>query len=513
MRNLRYSIVSTLICLPLIMCQANSTDTVTTGFLATNSVVWTTPSKDSKGSMPIGNGNIEPNVWIEKSGNLLFCFSKTDAWSENCRLLKLGKARVSLNPNPFQEGCAFSQTLDVNRGERLIRFKAPEQDMVIRFAIGANHPVVTVDIDSDQPVAARVSLKHWRKKRRGLQGMEAHSAYGLLKPTYIESDTVMTGQKDRIVWYHRNEHSIWKSNLKLQARDAVAETETDSLLVKVMGGDTIGIAVKDIKKREKVKQSLMPSACALGLSAQEHMDAVAYLPSPTSATAAAGDVRVLIVTGTEHPAHNWKTRTEALKEIFAEDKRFKVTVSEDPEFLANAAIFHQDVILLNFYSAKKNYPGKKSREQLQKFVEEGGGLFVLHFACGAFHDWPEYANLTGLIFTPEHGYKGHHDRRQPFLVNVTDREHAITKGLKAKLQADDELYYCMGGKTREFRLLATARSKNTGKDHPMAFCLEYGKGRVFNTPLGHDARACKLPDVAELIRRGAAWAGTAPKGN
>ena len=147
MRNLRYSIVSTLICLPLIMCQANSTDTVTTGFLATNSVVWTTPSKDSKGSMPIGNGNIEPNVWIEKSGNLLFCFSKTDAWSENCRLLKLGKARVSLNPNPFQEGCAFSQTLDVNRGERLIRFKAPEQDMVIRFAIGANHPVVTVDID------------------------------------------------------------------------------------------------------------------------------------------------------------------------------------------------------------------------------------------------------------------------------------------------------------------------------------------------------------------------------
>jgi len=74
------------------------------------------------------------------------------------------------------------------------------------------------------------------------------------------------------------------------------------------------------------------------------------------------------------------------------------------------------------------------------------------------------------------------------------------------LQVDDELYYCMGGKTREFRLLATARSKNTGKDHPMAFCLQYGKGLVFNTPLGHDDRACKMPDVAELIRRGAAWA-------
>ena len=38
-------------------------------------------------------------------------------------------------------------------------------------------------------------------------------------------------------------------------------------------------------------------------------------------------------------------------------------------------------------------------------------------------------------------------------------------------------------------VLATAHSKVTGKDHPMAFVFEYGKGRVFHTPLGHDVRA------------------------
>ncbi len=222
-------------------------------------------------------------------------------------------------------------------------------------------------------------------------------------------------------------------------------------------------------------------------------------------------VRVLIVTGEEHPAHNWRTRTQALKEVFSDDKCFAVTITEDPEFLADKEIFNHDVLLLNFYSAKKNYPGAESRAQLQKFVKGGGGLFVLHFACGAFSDWPEYATLTGLIFTPTHRYKGHHDRRQPFVVDMIDRNHAISKGWKAHLEADDELYYCMGGKTREFHVLATARSTNTGENHPMAFCLQYGKGRVFNTPLGHDARACKLPDVAELIRRGTVWASGSDK--
>ena len=56
-----------------------------------DNVVWTTPSKDSRGSMPIGNGEIGANMWVEENGALLFYLSTTDAWSENCRLLKLGK--------------------------------------------------------------------------------------------------------------------------------------------------------------------------------------------------------------------------------------------------------------------------------------------------------------------------------------------------------------------------------------------------------------------------------------
>lgn len=238
--------------------------------------------------------------------------------------------------------------------------------------------------------------------------------------------------------------------------------------------------------------------------------AIALIPNSLSAENKAESVEVLILTGMEHPAHDWKARTVALQEVLSTDQRFKVTVKTDPEFLANKELFNYDVILMNFYSGKKDYPGKASKDNLVKFVgERGKGLFILHFACGNFHDWDEFSNLAGLIFTPQ-GRGRFHDPLQAFKVDITDPDHAITKGMKPQLDAHDECYYCLGQATRDYNIIATARSKDTKKDHPMALYLNYGKGRVFNTPLGHDAKSVKMPDIADLIRRGLFWAANSP---
>jgi len=42
-------------------------------------IIWHTPSRDSSGSMPLGNGDIALNVWVEAGGDLLFYISKSDA--------------------------------------------------------------------------------------------------------------------------------------------------------------------------------------------------------------------------------------------------------------------------------------------------------------------------------------------------------------------------------------------------------------------------------------------------
>jgi type 1 glutamine amidotransferase len=53
--------------------------------------------------------------------------------------------------------------------------------------------------------------------------------------------------------------------------------------------------------------------------------------------------------------------------------------------------------------------------------------------------------------------------------------------------------------------LLTARSKNTGEDEPMAWAYTYGKGKVFQTVLGHDVKSLSSPEVQKLLNQGSLW--------
>ena len=66
--------------------------------------------------MSAGNGDIGINLWVEENGDLLYYLSKTDVCSENARLLKIGKVRLSISPNPFKEGQQFLQELILENG-------------------------------------------------------------------------------------------------------------------------------------------------------------------------------------------------------------------------------------------------------------------------------------------------------------------------------------------------------------------------------------------------------------
>ncbi len=210
-------------------------------------------------------------------------------------------------------------------------------------------------------------------------------------------------------------------------------------------------------------------------------------------------VRVLLVTGVDYPGHLWKKTAPVVKEILEAKGQMNVRTIEDPSELASDDVFDYDVIVLHFKNYKSLDNEDKVRANLKKFVASGGGLAALHFACGAFEDWPEFKDLIGKVWDRKTG----HDPRGPFTVKIVDAKHPITRGMK-DFQADDELYTCLVG-DKPVDLLATARSIKTGKDHPMAFAFSYGKGRVFQTPLGHDVKAFQMEGVAELLRRGCVW--------
>lgn len=211
-------------------------------------------------------------------------------------------------------------------------------------------------------------------------------------------------------------------------------------------------------------------------------------------------IQVLLVTGVDHPSHDWTKTTPTICELLEKDEQFAVRVVKDPNLLASPEIFDVDVVFLHFRNDKPLAQQSQVQANLSGFVERGGGLVVMHFASGALGDWPEYRNLVGKVWDGENT----HDPRGQFTVEFTEEQHPITQGL-GDFQTDDELYIGLVGE-RPVELLAFARSKVTGRDHPMAFAFQYGKGRVFHTPLGHDDRAIRSPGTAELIRRGCAWA-------
>jgi type 1 glutamine amidotransferase len=239
------------------------------------------------------------------------------------------------------------------------------------------------------------------------------------------------------------------------------------------------------------------------------ISAALLVAAPADGAKKSDPVRVLIVTGDDHPAHKWKETAPVIRDILQEDKRFKVDISDDiyeNDVLASDKLFDYDLLFLHFKNFKPLANEEEARANLKKFIEGGKGLVVFHFACGAFEEWPEFAQIAGRVWDR----KTAHDPRGPFTVKIVNTEHPITAGMKG-FEADDELYICLVG-DRPITLLATARSKVTGKDHPMAFAFNYGKGRVFQTPLGHDVKAIRMPGVPELIRRGTAWAaGLEPK--
>jgi pimeloyl-ACP methyl ester carboxylesterase len=199
-------------------------------------VTWDSPSKNSLGSMPAGNGDIGINLWVEENGDLLFYLSKTDAWSENARLLKLGKIRLSLSPNPFKEGSLFTQELVLRDGVIHIEAGKPDEKVSIDVWVDANRPVVEIDVKSQKMISASVSTEPWRLERREIADKaEIHSAYGL-QSVVVEKDTIIECDDENAIWAHRNERSIWKNNLTMQGLEGYIEKGKDPLLHNTFGG-------------------------------------------------------------------------------------------------------------------------------------------------------------------------------------------------------------------------------------------------------------------------------------
>ena len=210
-------------------------------------IVWKSRSVNSSESMPLGGGDIGCNVWVE-NGDLLFYVQRSGSLSENGEYLKLGRIRITLSPNPFENSSSFRQELILKDGYIQIESESAGKEYPVKAKINlwvdVTSPVIHIDIDSDKPVEVTAAYESWRTADRELSsadnGRELFGCFHLqgFPGKVIKNSDVIRHTDHGILFYHRNpENSLIPDVLiKQQGLEAYRDSINDDIRNRTFGG-------------------------------------------------------------------------------------------------------------------------------------------------------------------------------------------------------------------------------------------------------------------------------------
>ena len=228
--------------------------------------------------------------------------------------------------------------------------------------------------------------------------------------------------------------------------------------------------------------------------------------SPTTQHAAEQSLKALLITG--GCCHNYEFQAKALTEGISKSFQVEWTVVNEGGTGTKAQIALYDkpdwAKGFNIVIHNECFADTTDENYIRKITEAhkaGVPAMVIHCAMHTYRsapidDWREFLGVTSR----------RHDHQSKYPVKVVATDHPVMKGFKADWVTPMDELYVIEKLWPNATALATSKSEQDGKDHPVAWVNTFGKARVFGTTYGHSDDTFRDPVFIDLLTRGFRWA-------
>ncbi len=200
-------------------------------------IIWNSQSKNSSESMPCGGGDIGLNVWVENDELLIYA-NQSGALNEDNNLMKAGRLRIKLSPNPF-DGKIFKQELHLQNGYITIKGESSDVKATVRIWVDVFKPVAHFEISASQRIIVEASYENWRYKDRLLTKRESFSnswKWAPPKDKKYTKDSIEFWENGVRFFHNNGVRTIFDTTVSQQGLNSVKSQMYNPLKNLVFGG-------------------------------------------------------------------------------------------------------------------------------------------------------------------------------------------------------------------------------------------------------------------------------------
>ncbi len=183
-----------------------------------------------------------------------------------------------------------------------------------------------------------------------------------------------------------------------------------------------------------------------------------------------------------------------MTELLQSDGRFTMDMTADLNSFASLPESGYDAVAVYMTGFKGDLTEKREKGLLT-FIKNGGGFIGIHSATDSFRGSRAYIEMLNGEFLK-------HPEHHEFPVQVADGSHYMTERM-SDFSLFDEMYHMQNYDPSRSKLLL--KTVWQGKEIPLAYAREHGKGRVVYLANGHTKEAWSHPEFQKLVVRAAAY--------